>query len=202
MKKIFIFMLMCLMVFPLVASASCGSNNIGTFKSGETISLRQTCDTCTYVNVSSVTLPNSSLIYINKAMTKTGIEYDYSYLVSDLGDYFYVVRGDKNGVDQSETFCFGVTPSGASGSDNIVLYIILIILTYGVGFIGFFGKNIWVAIIGGMSMMMFGLYIVTQGIVIYINWLTNAISALSIALGAFFAIYSLVEYIQDMGDFE
>lgn len=86
--------------------------------------------------------------------------------------------------------------------DNIVgYYLILILLTYGVAFVGFFGKNIWIAIIGGLAMMIFGVYSITTGLAGYTNWITNAISMLSIALGMFFSIFSLVEYIEDMGDF-
>lgn len=87
--------------------------------------------------------------------------------------------------------------------DNIVgYYLILILLTYGVAFIGFFGKNVWIAVIGGFAMMIFGVYSITQGIAGYTNWITNAISMFSIALGMFFSIYSLVDYISYMGDFE
>lgn len=79
---------------------------------------------------------------------------------------------------------------------NIGYYFILLLLTYGIGLFGFFGKNIWVSILGGMSMIAFGIYTITQGITIYINWVTNFISIISIGLGSLFLIYPIVEWIE------
>ena len=115
-----------------VVSASCdgyGANNLGTFKQGESVELQQTCDSCTYVNLSSVIYPNSSTSYSNAAMTKNGIEFNYTFSnTTDLGDYLYKVFGDKDGVTQSETFCFSITPSGDSLDEGKAkLYSILMI---------------------------------------------------------------------------
>ena len=83
--------------------------------------------------------------------------------------------------------------------DNIVgYYFILILLTWGVAFVGFFGRNIWISIIGGMAMMIFGIYAITQGIAGYNDWVTNAISIFSIALGAFFSLFPLIEWISNL----
>ena len=83
--------------------------------------------------------------------------------------------------------------------DNIVgYYFILILLTWVVAFVGFFGKNMWIAIIGGLSMIIFGIYSITQGLAGYTNWITNAISIFSIGLGAFFSLFTLVEWIENI----
>ena len=75
--------------------------------------LIQTCVTCTYVNISSITTPNSTE-YINIGMTKLGTTYNYSYIPNQQGTYYYSVIGDKDGTLTEETLCFEVTKTGTT----------------------------------------------------------------------------------------
>jgi hypothetical protein len=198
MKKIILTMFLLVLINLASATTcddSCGSC-LGVFKQGNIISLKQTCDNCTYVNVSSVTDPESKINKIEGKMTKNGIDYNYSYTgTHKIGDYIYTVYGDKNGVLISEDICFKITPSGSSGTET--LFIILIILTYGVAFVGFFGKNEWVTLFGALSMMILGIYITTNGIIVYRDFLTKAISYFTIGLGAFFALFTTLTLINE-----
>jgi len=146
-NKIILLILLGMMMITLVSAIDCGSNFLGTFKLGEQINLRQTCDTCTYVNLSSVTIPpNSTMLYFNKAMTKQGIEYNYSFINTSInGDYFYTVRGDKDGIDQSETFCFRV---GKTLDISIALFSIFILFIL-IAFIYFSFKGVFNSEEGG-----------------------------------------------------
>jgi len=90
------------------------SSSLGTVKQGDCISLYQQCDTCTYVNLTSVKYPNSTIDFLNVNMTKNDIDYNYSFCnTSILGDYSYTVKGDKDGAVSSETIYFTVTPTGS-----------------------------------------------------------------------------------------
>jgi hypothetical protein len=148
----------------------------------------------------------SHILKVNNIVSGDDI-YDYEQIVtggnfSYPGIYSYVFQCNSSTIGGFYTKSIEVTPQGNSGGTDTSNYFwILIILTWGVAFIGFFGKNVWVTVFGGMGMVIFGIYTLTQGIIIYENWVTLAISYFSMGLGAFFMIYSLVEYIEDMGDF-
>ena len=118
----------------LVSALQCDGTMLGTFKVNNNIELRQTCDTCTYVTLGSVTYPNSTILNININMTKVGIDYNYSFRTDLIGNYYYSVFGDKDGTLASENFCFEVTPSGFIGT--IGFYIIILILSLGIIVLG------------------------------------------------------------------
>jgi hypothetical protein len=174
------------------------AESLGTFKQGDNVSLYQICDNCSYVTLTSINYPNSLVETINKNMTKTGNDYKYGFSnTTVLGDYQYNVCGDKNGNLRCEVLTFSITPSGNYGSSNIVFFIFIIILLYTVSFIGFFGKNIPITILGGMAMVGLGVYTISQGMIIYRDWITNYISYITIGLGALLALWAAIEQIQD-----
>ena len=130
--------------------------------------------------------------------------YDYEQIVTGRnfsypGMYAYVFQCNTSSIGGFYSKSIDVTPKGNAGGIDINNYFwILIVLTWGVAFVGFFGKNIWIAVMGGFGMMMFGVYTLVKGITIYYNWLTQGIAYFSLGLGAFFAIYSLIEYLEDI----
>jgi len=101
---------------------------LGTKEKGECIQLQQTCDSCTYVNLSSVTYPNSTILYFDEVMTKNGVEYNYTFCsTSTLGDYFFSVKGDKDGSLATEEGSFEVTYTGDSlNTQKSILYVALL----------------------------------------------------------------------------
>jgi len=202
MNKIFLFFFVSLFLITLISAESnpCGNSNtyLGTFQQGRVIELKQVCDTCTYVNLSSITSPDSTFTTINDRMTKKGVDYNYTFTSqTSLGCYSYSVYGDKDGAFKTETIDFKVTPSGQQGSENIVFIVIVILLVYGIALFGFFGRNEIMSLIGGLAMILLGgVYFITEGIVIYRDWLTNGLAYFTLALGVYFsfmAAYSLYE---------
>lgn len=140
-NKLVLVMLLGVLLIGIASAVSCGDNSLGTFKQGEVINLRQTCDTCTYVTLSSVIYPDSTIISINTNMTKTGIDYNYTFTnLSNSGGYYYTVFGDKDGNISTETFCFEVTVNGKEGvsqgqSGLYIFILILAIVLCGVSFL-------------------------------------------------------------------
>ena len=174
-------------------------DSLGTFKQGECMELYQLCDNCTYINLTSIKFPDSTVTKFDTRMTKQGVDYNHSFCSTSLiGDYLYNICGDKDGSFICETLSFQVTPSGTKG--NQAFFIIVILIAYGVAFIGFFGKNEWITIFGGLIMMFLGIYIVNNGIIIFRDVLTVAISYITIFLGAFFALFTTISLIKENYD--
>lgn len=114
---------------------------------------------------------------------------------SYAGEYAYGIKCNSTSYGGVTVGTYNVTPKGLE--NDVGFYIILILLTYGIGLIGFFGKNQWVSVIGGMSMMVFGIFVLTQGITIYLNWVTQVISYMSLGLGALFILFPLIEWVEE-----
>lgn len=196
MKSKLFFFLILLLVLPLISSASCVENNLGTFKQGEIINLRQTCDTCSFVNLSGVTIPNSTTIYFNEMMNKTGIEYNYQFTNTlTIGNYFYTVLGDKGGIDTSETLCFEITPMGESNS--MVFFILIYFLFYGITILGLIKKHEWITLGGCFGLLVLGVYTGINGIAEYKNSLTDVVSYITLLIGlglGFETLYEITNY--------
>jgi hypothetical protein len=141
-NKIYLSILLGLFLISFASAMQCDGTFLGTYKQNTNINLRQTCDTCSYVTLSSITYPNSTTLNINTNMTKSGIEYNYSFYADSLGGNSYSVFGDKDGTLQSENFCFEVTPTGTSqstsqGIGSMVFLGLMIVLMVVFGFVGF-----------------------------------------------------------------
>ena len=180
----------------LISFTSAAISNLGSFQQGECVTLLQTCVTCTYNNISRVIVsPTSTVILEEVVMTKDGSYYSYETCNTTLlGEYGVNGYGDIDGVKTSWNYVFDVTPSGVRGV--LGLFIILIVGAYAIGFIGFFGKNEWVSVIGGLAMMLLGVYIARYGIDVYRNFMTIGFSYFTIGLGGIFTLLPLIEMIR------
>jgi hypothetical protein len=192
MKKILLVFAIAIMFMTLVAAQS----NLGVFKQNSCITLKQTCSNCTFVNITSVTMPDSTQGLGKVAMTKIGTEYNYTYCgTSKQGSYIYNTFGNPDGISSIESISFEVTPSG---SNNLLGFsILVIVLIYTIGFFGFFGKHPWVSALGGMAMVSLGLYTINNGIDIYRTFITDVLSWTTIGIGALFILVPLIEFIQE-----
>lgn len=88
------------------------ATDLGVFKQNECVTLYQLCDSCTFVNVTSVKQPNQTQI-INDLMTNFGFDFTYEYCnTSQIGGYQYNVCGDKGGGIACENINFDITRNG------------------------------------------------------------------------------------------
>lgn len=196
MNKLILVLIFGMLLFPLVSSAQ---ESLGTFKQGENIVLRQTCANCSFNNITSIVSPNSTLLIGQVAMTKVGNEYTYilteNYTI-EQGKYIVNGFGDSNGINTLWIYDFLISTSGRGGTDNIVLFIFIILAIYALNLFGFFGKNEILTILGGMALMFLGVYIIANGITIYRDNLTNYFAYVTMGWGfisTFWASYSLYE---------
>lgn len=110
MKKIFITIFISLFLISLASAQSLDS--LGTYKQGEKVRITQVCADASYVNISSVSYPNSSIASSNMEMASAGsgeFYFDF-YNTSTFGRHD--VRGISDGCDKTFATYFDVTPSG------------------------------------------------------------------------------------------
>lgn len=152
----------------------------------------------TTCNVTYIQFPDGVNLIINKVMTKTGNTFNYtlnSNNFTQLGDSCIGVSCSDGTIQETGSICRSITPSG---SNNILgFFILIIVVIYAIAFVGFFGKNPWVAMLGGMAMLGLGLFTINNGVDIFRNQITEIFSWTTIGLGAFFALYSGVAVIQE-----
>lgn len=140
-KKVFLLGLILVMMFVPMISAI---DNLGTFKKDSNIQLFQSCDTCTYVNLSSVKLPNGTILLYNTATTKSGTTYTIDFSETTLqGDYSYEVCGDKDGTFTCEIIDFSINYNGEETSTpQGIIYAVLMGLLVILFFISIYGVSV------------------------------------------------------------
>ena len=135
MKKQYVTLLISL-VFTLFLIQTT-SALLGTYQEKTTIDLIQTCDNCTYCNLTSIKYPNGTNILTNVEMTRDGTYFNYLLdggNITTVGTYTYyydcgnVVESRTGGIDFEVTITGDETPVGSS-------YILgaIFIIVFGIG---------------------------------------------------------------------
>jgi len=187
MKNKLLLMLLGIFLIGNVFALSCDGTQLGTFKQGETINLRQTCDTCTYVTLGSVTFPNSTITSFNVNMTKSGVDFSYQYLTGTSGVYYYTVYGDKGGTVLAETFCFGV-------GDQFGYWFIIIGTVLAVIFLFFsiVTPEEFFVYISGLFFLIEGIYIMINGFSLVNDANTRMFAFIYLGMGILFTVGAYV----------
>ena len=108
----FITIMVGLCVLPFIIAEQ---QTLGVFKQFDCINLKQICSNCTY-NYISVIYPNSTTALSETVMTKSGVYYTYELCnKSDaLGQYIVQGVGNLDGINQTWTYDYYITPNGES----------------------------------------------------------------------------------------
>ena len=144
MKKIILTIILGIF---LISLASSSLDSLGTYKQNDCMNISQTCASCSYVNISSVSRNNNSNLISNVEMTDFGNgEWRYEFCnTSATGRYDIKGIGDVLGVDSSFAVYFDVTHSGGSldeGASGILIMAIVFMLIVGaVCLLGFFRND-------------------------------------------------------------
>jgi hypothetical protein len=170
-------------------------DDLGTFKQNSCVRLVQTCVSCSYVNISSVSNSNTNNTLIsNVEMINSGNgEWHYNFCDTDqIGRYDVRGKGDIDGADDSFVYYFEVTPSGFQGT--LGFYIILICICAGVIILGFSIGEAWFVVLGGFALIVLGIYSINSGVAgfrdMFVTW---AIGIFEISVGSLLAIGSAIE---------
>ena len=170
-------------------------DDLGTYKQNSCIRVAQTCATCSYVNISSISNSyNNDTKVSNVMMTSFGNgEWFYNFCDTDeIGRYDVRGKGDLEGTATSFATYFEVTPSGFKGT--LGFYIVLILFCAGVIILGFSIGEAWFVVLGGLALVMLGIYSINYGIVGFRDmFMTWAIGLFEIAVGSILAIGSAIQ---------
>ena len=195
MKKLLLAFIFGILLLSLASVNALDS--LGTFKQGDDVRITQVCYDSTYVNISSIAAPDSTVLYSNIEMTSAGSgEYYFNLNLTDqIGRYD--VRGISDGCEQTFATYFEVTPSG--NTNNSTFYYLIFIVSLGVMILGFAIKNGWIAILGSFGLVYLGLYILLYGI----NGIKDTVytwgfGIILLAVAGYIGIKSAYEMIEDM----
>lgn len=179
-----VFFIIC--VLPIVNSAEA---SMGTFKQGENVRVTQTCADATYVTISSISTPDSKAHAQGKSMISVGngeFYYDFNS-TSQIGRYD--VRGVSDGCQESFVSYFEVTPSGFTGT--LGFYLVLLVVCTLVVILGFSIKEAWFVVLGGLALIMLGVYSINYGVAGFRDmFMTWGVGLFEIAIGAMLSIGS------------
>ena len=190
--------LMLAIILPTVLVSAESDSSLGTFKQHECIKLMQTCSNCTYVYISSVQNPASTIVLGERIMTKDGTSYNYTLCNSSiLGTYRVNGYGDLDGVNEVWSYLFYVTPAGGA-ENNTTFFIMLAVSSLVLLLLAFIFKNYIFAIISGFAFLGTGVYGMIFGFGNMTNLYTRIISYIIIGLGIILTIVSSFDYMKDM----
>jgi len=191
MKKLLV--LLCLLMITSVSAL----DDLGDYKIFSCVNIRQTCATCSYVNI-SISYPNSTIVYSDVAMSEQGAGlWTYEFCnTSTLGRYDVLGKGDLDSTDTSFATYFNITPSGFK--INTSYYFLILIISGGILALGFSIKDGWVVVLGSFGLVFIGLFTLLYGI----DGLRDPVytwgsSIITLALGGYFGIRASLDKIND-----
>lgn len=199
MRKLLVLMILSISLFIALANFSSAEiQTLGTFQQYKCIDLVQICGNCTYVNITSIKLPNSTVALSNVVMTKDRTNYNYTYCSPPLlGEYIVGGVGDDNGVNTVWTYNFFVTSTGLAMSSVWENPLLLILSTISLIFVvlGFWHGNPYFGFIGGAIFMLTGVYTVIYGLNDVANLYTRGIGWTFVGAGLFFSMAAAFEWV-------
>jgi len=109
----------------LLSLASASLENLGTFEQDDCITISQTCVSCSYVNISSISNNVNSTLTSNIPMVSFGNgEWRYDFCDNnETGRYDVRGIGDINGVDSSFAMYYEITSNGKEKPEGIIIVI-------------------------------------------------------------------------------
>lgn len=159
MKKQLIFLFM---LFLLIGFVSSEQQSLPAQKRGTCVNILQTCDNCTYVNLTTVNYP-TQIYTLGKYMQKNGENYNYTFCnTNEIGTYIITTCGDVNGIKTCVDYDFEVTPNGFI--NNPTFSFLILILSLGFVVLGLWKEDVPITMMGDFGLYFFGIYTLFYGI--------------------------------------
>jgi hypothetical protein len=149
----------------------------------------------------SVLAPNNTRILSNGSMIITNYPYWSINLTSGNNAVNGVYQADMScmttsGLNGAETFYYKITPSGESNLTNIMWFILAIGILFTI--FGFWREDAYTIIFGGFAFVSVGLYFLLNGIDVYRNATTYAISLLILFFGGMLIVRTGIDTIEEL----
>jgi len=164
----------------------------GFGKQNQNFTFEQSCSNADYITIGTIQYPDRSSQLINANMTSVGGGvYQYNITnTSQLGRYD--IKGESNGCEETFATYFEVTPSGFI--DTLGLYLIFLIILMSIVVLGFSIQEAYFVILGGMGLIMLGIYSINYGVVGFKDmFMTWGMGLFEIAVGAILSIGSGIQ---------
>jgi len=132
MKKTLTLVLGMMLFLSMIGFISAQVDNLGRYDRDQQVRIAQVCSDATYVTISSISSPNSTILIDNVNMTSSGSgEYYYLFLnTSQIGRYD--VRGISDGCEKTFSFYFNI---GGFTAIEIAIYIFFLLLCLSLTFL-------------------------------------------------------------------
>ena len=173
-KKILLTMILGIFLFSF---SFVSAESIGTFKQGSTINITNYCRDggCSGIDLISIKYPDGTTSSINEAMIMDGQTGYYQFSNTyQIGTYYFTTTG-SNGITNTDSF-------EISGG-NTGFFVIIFLVFFGLTFYGLRIKHEWITLAGCFGLTLLGLYTSFNGIGMYKNDLTQAISYITLLVG-------------------
>lgn len=204
MNKLPLFLLFLIFLVSTVSAFGGGIelsiDPVFTIKSHSCVDLIDVCENCTSINVTSLFLPNSTIIEINESMEQHTVEFNYTYCHVDLeGIYYYTACSNLDGEFDCVTYPFLVSSSGVTQNSffenpifiillGLAICLLLIGISLELPVLGFFGGIFFT--LGGMFTLIYGFNNIN-------NLYTQALGIAVIGLGILFITASAFEWLKE-----
>lgn len=120
LKTIILAAIVLIIIMGAINVVSAEVQTLGTFQQNTCVELKQTCGNCSYVNISSVLYPNSTVALEEAQMNQTGVDFRYTFCeTSTNGQYIVNTYGDPDGASKIPVaYDFDINPSGVESTDQ------------------------------------------------------------------------------------
>lgn len=121
-----------MIILPMVSA------ELGTFKQNKCVELKTILNGTSWVNLSTVSYPNSTIIFINEEMTQNGPSYNYTFCNTDsIGVYVYDYYDDLGNI-YSNDFIIAYLGQRLTTSNSIIYLIMFLVIFFVFGMVMFF----------------------------------------------------------------
>ena len=182
------------------------ASSYGTFKSGQPVSLIQTCDNdtsiCTSCNITSIRNPNSDIVFRDATMTKGLADFNYSFDNTSMFG-IYTVTGscwDSSSSAIGNWIYHFTIQSANPAEDNTSIFIVFGLLAIGLLIFSLVMRNYIFSILSGFAFLGLGVYGMINGIADITNVYTKMASVIIIGFGIIITIVSSLEFINENSD--
>ena len=176
----------------LIAINLIGIINVSATKTNEPINLIQTCNNCTYCNITKILNPSQMIILSNLEMTQDGTSFNYtlnSSYTNQIGEYSWWYYCGNSVESSTGRLTFNVNPTGYSGN-LILFYIIMFVFPWGLFLLGLYKRDMTIAIFGTIGFYLVALYILIYGINGTKDMLSNGLGLIHLGV----AFYTSIRY--------
>jgi hypothetical protein len=191
-----IFLFTFLLFINLISASSFGYssntlNNLIPATLNQEYTILQTCDNATWINLSISNI--NGFVITNVQMINNGTSWYYKFTPNILSPHDISFLSD--GCEKSGTTRLNI--NSTNNNNSIVLFIFLYILFYGITLLGLLKRHVWITLGGCFGLLILGVYTGTNGIDIYKNGLTDAVSYITLLIGlglGFETVYEITNY--------